>query len=219
MYADRYARPEGIKPGSLTIAIAVNAAIIGALIFSAPEVLTKLPPSPFTTSNIPVDPPPPPDPTKPEAKPQPHQKTLPTEPKPDLTPKVAEAGESPYTIPYVDPVGSSGTGAGPIEIVVPAPSMPVLTEATVDPRYANLFQPEYPAGERRAEHFGKVVIRVLIGTDGRVKRAERVSAASDAFWVATERRALAKWRFRPATRNGVPVEAWRTMTVRFELEG
>ncbi len=60
---------------------------------------------------------------------------------------------------------------------------------------------------------------MLIGTDGRVKRAERVSAASDAFWAATERRALDKWRFRPATRDGVPVEAWRTMTVRFELEG
>ena len=218
MYADHYARPEGIKPGSLTIAIAINGAIIGALLFSAP-VVTRINDRPLTIKSIFLDPPPPLETPEPEAKPQPHRKTVPTAAKPDVTPRIADADESPYVIPSVDLTGTTGLGSGPIEIVVPPPPLPVLTGATVDPRYAAQFQPEYPAGERRAERFGKVVIRVLIGTDGRVKRAERVSAASDAFWAATERRALDKWRFRPATRDGVPVEAWRTMTVRFELEG
>lgn len=58
---------------------------------------------------------------------------------------------------------------------------------------------------------------MLIGTDGRVKQVERVSAASEAFWQATERQALSRWRFRPALRDGVAVESWRTMTVRFEM--
>lgn len=217
MYADRFARSEGIKPGSLTIAVAVNGAIIAALIFSAPEVLKKLPPRPFETINIPVDPPPPPEPVQ-ETKARPHQKTA-AQPDPvDTSTKIAGDTASPYTPPTLPEIDPIGTGTGPIEIVLPPTTMPVLTEATVDPRYAGDFQPDYPAGERRAEHSGKVVLRVLIGADGRVRRAERISAASDAFWAATERRALGKWRFHPATRDGIAVEAWRTMTVRFELE-
>jgi protein TonB len=52
-----------------------------------------------------------------------------------------------------------------------------------------------------------------------VKEARRVAATSDAFWQVTLDRALAKWRFKPATRGGIPVEAWRTMSLTFVLEG
>ncbi|RYE01614.1 MAG: TonB family protein, partial [Sphingomonadales bacterium] len=63
-----------------------------------------------------------------------------------------------------------------------------------------------------------VSVRVLIGTDGRVKAVEQVSATSTAFFEATKRQALGKWRFKPATRGGVPQESWKTMSVRFELK-
>ena len=63
-----------------------------------------------------------------------------------------------------------------------------------------------------------VKIRVLIGVDGRVKAAESVSATSDAFFEATRRQALSKWRFKPATRGGIPQESWKTMSVRFEIK-
>ncbi len=63
-----------------------------------------------------------------------------------------------------------------------------------------------------------MTVRVLIGVDGRVKQIERVDATSDAFWNAARTQALSRWRFRPATRGGVPEEAWRTMTLRFVLE-
>jgi protein TonB len=62
-------------------------------------------------------------------------------------------------------------------------------------------------------------VRVLIGTDGRVKEVQQISAASTAFFEATRKQALTKWRFTPGTRDGAPVEAWRTMAVRFELDG
>ena len=62
------------------------------------------------------------------------------------------------------------------------------------------------------------MIRVLIGTDGRVKQVERVSAASDAFFAAAEHQALTKWRFKPATSDGTPIEQWKTMSLRFELQ-
>ena len=61
-------------------------------------------------------------------------------------------------------------------------------------------------------------IRVTIGADGRVKSAERVSATSDAFWRATERHALARWRFRPATLDGRPIESRKVITVDFRID-
>jgi len=51
-----------------------------------------------------------------------------------------------------------------------------------------------------------------------VKAVEQVSATSNAFFEATRRQALAKWRFKPATRGGIPQESWKTMSVRFELK-
>ena len=89
-------------------------------------------------------------------------------------------------------------------------------EARLDPRSELL--PPYPAEEERAEREGMVTIKVFIGTDGRVKRAEKVSAASDAFWRETHRHALRNWRFKPATLDGKPVESVKTMTVRFVLD-
>ena len=101
--------------------------------------------------------------------------------------------------------------------VDPPIAPPVLVAATVDPRYARDLQPEYPAGERRAERTGTVTVRVTIGRDGRVTAAECIASASDAFCRATRAQALSKWRFRPATRDGVAVESTREMTVRFQL--
>jgi protein TonB len=78
-------------------------------------------------------------------------------------------------------------------------------------------QPPYPTAEQRLEREGRVVIRVTIGTDGRVKAAQKVSATSDAFYTATERHARARWRFRPATVDGQAVETTKTLTVVFRL--
>jgi protein TonB len=64
---------------------------------------------------------------------------------------------------------------------------------------------------------GFATVRVLIGTDGRVKQVEAVKASDPAFLDATRKQALAKWRFLPATRDGEAVESWREMTVRFQL--
>jgi protein TonB len=59
---------------------------------------------------------------------------------------------------------------------------------------------------------------VLIGVDGRVKAAQSVSATSAAFFEATRRQALSKWRFKPATRGGIPEESWKTLSVRFLIK-
>ncbi|RDE05848.1 energy transducer TonB [Sphingomonas aracearum] len=226
MYADRahpgYARP-GIKPANLLVAIGINAAIFAALAFSAPTLVPRTD-KPFDVRNIPLDPVPPP-------KPEPvreMKRVTPADPRPEpdlfvTRPVVETPSDSILTVTSIPqpppPIGEPGTGTdiAPRAEPSPPPPLPVMVGAEIDPRYAAAFQPIYPGEERRAGREGRVTVRVLIGTDGRVKQVERVSAATDAFFEATRERALARWRFRPATRDGVAVEAWRTMSVRFEL--
>lgn len=221
MYADRSALPNRLNAAGLAAAIGLNAAVVAALIFSAPAIVTKGPSAPLKFIQIFTPEPPPPEPTPP---PQQQTASHPAErvdaPKSDVAiPSVADFTVA--DLPPLPPVGSNpGTDLGPTADVdpLPPPELPTLIEPSLDPRYRGDVQPVYPAAERRAGREGRVTIRVLVGVDGRVKQAERVSATSDAFWQATRGRALAAWRFRPATRGGVPVEAWQTLSLTFVLE-
>jgi protein TonB len=216
MYADRYARKTRLNPGSLALALAINGAIMAGLIYSVPNII-KPKPKPFIWVNIKEPTPPPPV----EQKQIPKDiklKTLPA-PTPQIPQPIVETYKPPEVhlvsgppvIPLL-PEGTGGTGT-----IIPPVRPPVTIGPELDARFAGSFQPNYPATERRAEHEGRVVVRVLVGVDGRVKQVERVSAASDAFFDATQERAMAKWRFKPATRDGVPIEAWRSVGVSFVL--
>lgn len=213
MYADR--RHTRFNPASMGLALALNGTIvIGLIAFAAPHFV-RIPDKIMKTWNVPLDPPPPPiDPPKPQVKSQaPTPKEIAVIPQTLVpTPPI----DHPYVAPPTPPAPVGGTLDGG-NFVTPAKPAPVILGAELDSRFAGTFQPEYPAGERRAEHQGRVVVRVLIGVDGRVKQVEKVSAASDAFFEATERRALQKWRFKPGTRDGVPIETWKNVGVSFVL--
>ncbi|RIA44451.1 outer membrane transport energization protein TonB [Hephaestia caeni] len=217
MYADRYASPHRLNPVSIALAIAINGAVMGALVFSAPIVEKIAAHGPFILYPVKEPPPPEPIPTpepRANADPIPERITVPRHvevevTRPDPGPLVIDIGPSTGTL--------TGTGTDPVTVDPPPPPLPPLIPAQTDPRYAAALQPPYPSAERRANREGNVVIKVLIGTDGRVKRVERVSATSDAFYEATRRQALGHWRFKPATRGGVPQESWITKSVRFVM--
>lgn len=222
MVADRYTSSGRVKPGSLGLALGVNGLILFGLSLTAPHFVPVTDP-PLNMTSIPLDPPPPIDEIKP---PPPREKIDKAAISPpiehvDVTRtavKPVDVGPAPGPVdvtPTPGPLAGGSEGGG---VVVTPVRPPVLAGPELDPRYAGLFQPTYPAQERLAEREGRVVVRVLIGIDGRVKAVEQVSAASAAFFEATRKRALDKWRFKPGTRDGVPVEAWRTMGVRFELD-
>ncbi|MCW6531440.1 MULTISPECIES: energy transducer TonB [Sphingomonas] len=214
MYADRFAQPRKFSPSSLAIAVALNGAVMAGLILSVPAFKKKID-DVLIIKPIPIDQPPPPQPIE-QPRPKIAQHPAPTPPIDRVEPLVETPRTPTYVLPPLPPV-DPGIGNAVDRIIDPPAKPPVTIDATIDQRYARDFQPAYPAGEQRLGNEGKVVIRVLVGTDGRVKQVERVSAPSEAFWQTTERQALTRWRFRPATRDGVPVEAWRTMTVRFEM--
>lgn len=204
----------GHRPLAAAIAISLPAALVIAVALS-PMILIKEPTTlspPWKTIKLPTPPAPEPDPA-PQSEPT---ETIFT-PVPTPLPPVSKTPvEVPPLPPYVPP---SGTGTGP-DIIVdpPLPPKPApFVIAKLDSRYAGSFQPDYPAREQREGIEGVAKVRVLIGADGRVKAVELVATDSPGFFDETKRRALAKWRFKPATRGGVAEESWQTMTVRFEI--
>lgn len=221
MYADRY-QPRKIDRSSLTASVGIVGGLLTVALLSSPVVRQNFVDKPLITYWVPTVPPPPPVDQPPPPKSRLQAKVTPRIDQPKtLVP--SDHPTEPYVAPPVvgpaiDPGPSAGTGTGIVPFDPPKPAPPVLTKADVDPHYARDFQPIYPPAERRAGNMGVVMLKVLIGVDGRVLQVERVAAASEEFWRVTERQALGKWRFKPATRDGIPVESWRTMTVRFNLQ-
>jgi TonB family protein len=78
--------------------------------------------------------------------------------------------------------------------------------------------PVYPAIARRRDQQGTVTIRVLVGNDGSVERAEIAeSSGFDALDDAALETVRRRWRFVPARRGGTPVESWVLAPIRFAL--
>ncbi|MFN3724880.1 MAG: TonB family protein [Allosphingosinicella sp.] len=199
-----------------------GAAIAGVVMIKGPEFIGKSQPIDIIDIRAP-EPPPPPDPIREEVETETLRRQLPSPPQREVDTPVtqAEMTQGEPTETYTRTTGTSeGTSFAertvlPIERPRPAP---VRTEALFDSRGGDQ-QPPYPVAELRAEREGNVRVQVRIGIDGRVKAISRLSATSDAFWRATERHALARWRFRPATEDGRPVESSKTLTVHFRLDG
>ena len=114
----------------------------------------------------------------------------------------------------------SGTGDGTVEPTKPIDLIidPIFVKVRPDPRYIAKFQPDYPSAMQREQLEGTVSVKVLVGTDGRVKQVQILSATDPAFAAATEKQALKSWRFKPATKDGAPYEEWYTTRVIFKLD-
>lgn len=218
MYASRFAEGSRFRPASMGAAIVINGGVVAALLLASPELIPRIVPDPpIQTIDILPEPKPLPKPTRaaePRAdRPQPQ----PTTPIAAPSPKVDVMTIRPIDFVGAEPAGNptgtpTGTTESRSEPVVP----PLFVTAREDPRYLADFQPPYPDYERDAGREDVVRLRVLIGIDGRVKQVERIGGRDSFARVATAH-ALAKWRFRPATRGGVPEDSWRVMTVRFQL--
>jgi periplasmic protein TonB len=79
--------------------------------------------------------------------------------------------------------------------------------------------PAYPAIARRREQQGAVTLRVLVGIDGMVQRAEIAESSGfdvlDDAAIETVRR---RWRFTPARSAGIAIESWVLVPIRFALK-
>jgi protein TonB len=208
------------NPASMAMAIGVNGSIILAVALS-PIVVDQLPRKPRMTGiSVPIEPVPP---EVDEPKPQTDTKSIDEDvfvPKP--TAKTLSESDNDIRTGETeteDLVTADGKGGGEIRTAeFVEPRVPVFNPASRDPRFARDFQPDYPPGLLQKEIEGTVSVRVLVGIDGRVREAQVVSATHPDFGKAAVKQAIRHWRFSPATRDGVPVEDWQTLNVRFTID-
>lgn len=135
----------------------------------------------------------------PQARPAPAVETAADAPAPVESPQRAEA-EPPA--PEATPV----TSAAP-----PAPSKPVLEP----PQLLERSEPDYPPKSLKRAGGERIVLKLLIGDNGRIARVlvEQGTRFKDLEAAAVS--AVLRWKYRPATENGVPVEAWTSAEFTF----
>jgi len=90
--------------------------------------------------------------------------------------------------------------------------------AIAPPAARSLPRPDYPERARRAGREGTVRLRVLVGTDGMVRRVETLQSSGVPELDAAAGRGARRWRFAPARRGDEPIEAWVSVPVEFSLE-
>jgi protein TonB len=220
MSAEGFLSQKQRHPVAMAAALSINLAAVTALMLAKMGVPIA-PPGVIELINPTLDPP------KPEPVSEPPRSDDPVIKRPVYVPdkvvdsdpvdtgtSVTGTGDPPVTGSPGD--GQTGTRGEPQPTPTSTPT-PVITEATPLGSAARDFQPPYPSQLLRMGVEGKAVVRVLIGTDGRVKQVAVIAADDPLFAEATERQALRKWRFKPGTRDGVPAESWKQMTVRFEI--
>jgi periplasmic protein TonB len=216
-YIDTRPRP---SPVSLGTALGVNALMIAGIIFAAPQIVANASDGPTIVEFIKQTPPkvePATDKPKSDTATLAKRPTLPPSPPTQQKSENDVLGKSTLIAGPIVPPILPGGGEGVIIERPPLIIEPLFKAATLNPRYRADLQPEYPPGLIRQEVEGAVTLRVLVGTDGRVKATEVVRFDDEGFLKVTREQALRKWRFLPATRDGQPVESWREMTVRFQI--
>ncbi|AZU17196.1 energy transducer TonB [Xanthomonas citri pv. fuscans] len=107
---------------------------------------------------------------------------------------------------------------------VVADSTPTTTTDPSGPIEAGQLQylsspaPSYPAAALRAGQQGTVLLRVLVGTDGRPAEVSvQTSSGHRMLDLAARSQVLRNWRFQPAMQNGQAVQAYGLVPVSFSL--
>jgi protein TonB len=115
-----------------------------------------------------------------------------------------------------DPLGSGDGTAIIIDDGDERPDPDTIKVVEKEPHLVEGPAPVYPQLAREAQIEGTVIVRVLVGKDGKVKETLLVRSAHDLL----DRAALAATRdyvFTPAVQNGRPVAVWVSIPFRFRL--
>ena len=115
--------------------------------------------------------------------------------------------------------------APPVEAVpLPAPPAPRVAPPAAPMtitgvQYLRPPQPQYPALSKRRGEEGRVVLRVLVNSQGQPERAEVQTGSGSERLDDAARRAALLALFKPHIENGRPVTVWAIVPILFSLEG
>lgn len=84
--------------------------------------------------------------------------------------------------------------------------------------YDDATPPAYPPLARRRGWEGTVMLRILVGIDGRPVEVEVAQSSGHGLLDRSARdHVLRRWRFQPALQNGEAIRGWATVPVTFTL--
>ena len=180
----------------------------------------------------------PPEPPKPKpAKPVEPPKPVPTPPPPQtvqpvLTPAPPVVSPAPAAVlsaPTAAPTAPAVPAAAPAPPAPPTPpSPPPAAPAPPPPAkvelptskadYLHNPPPDYPRMSKRLGEQGRVVVKVLIGEDGRPQKAELFTSSGFERLDKSAMEAAMRWRYVPGKRGGVAEAMWYQVPIQFTLE-
>lgn len=94
---------------------------------------------------------------------------------------------------------------------------PAVPAGGTQPRVIDRVNPRYPAEARRANAGGAVVIRAIVRKDGSVDEVEVLKDLPYGLGDAAAE-AVRKWKFRPGTWRGEPIDVYYTVTVNYRMD-
>ena len=79
--------------------------------------------------------------------------------------------------------------------------------------------PPYPSLAKRRGWEGTVMLRVLVGADGRPREVRVLRSSGHSILdTSAQDQVLNRWRFQPATRDGVAIDGWVEFPVEFRIQ-
>ena len=162
---------------------------------------------------------------KPKPKPTPPIKAKPPKPPSNPPPRVAppKAPAKPASPGRAQASSKAATtGAGSVTGVgagtAPAAKGRAGTGDQSPAAYLNNPAPGYPDSARRQRQEGTVYLRVLVSASGQASQVLIAGSSGVSSLDEAALRAVRRWRFKPASRDGRPISAWVRVPVRFKLD-
>lgn len=185
--------------------------------------LAAAPPAPPPPVAAPAPPPPPPPPPEPEPdpepeptpepkpKPKPQPKPQPQQPRPKQTPQRTDPKSTavPQQPAKPGPVGPQSTQ--PVQNAKPVMTPPAPSTSHSNPK------PAYPELARKRGQEGLVRVRVEIDEGGNLLSVGVAESSGYKLLDDAAVKTVKRWRFKPATRDGVPVRGIVTVPIEFRL--
>lgn len=111
---------------------------------------------------------------------------------------------------------AAGAGSGPIE---PADDddPPDFVAVEKDPEFVNRVQAVYPEMAKRAGIEGKVIVKVLVGKNGKPEKAQIIKNPGTDIFDEAVINAVMNSTYTPAIQNGRPVKVWLMVPFVFKL--
>nr|WP_310522171.1 energy transducer TonB [Polymorphobacter sp.] len=169
--------------------------------------------APLETVNVKEDVPPPEEPPPPPPK---DIEIPPFVPPPEVS--VQSEAAPTITVQQQVPVTAPPVFTPPAPPAPPA-AVKAPTAATPRGRGNSISEDDYPDASRRAEEQGVARVSFVIDVDGKVSSCNVTSSSgSPRLDDATCKIIMRRFRFNPATRDGVPVQETKSQPVRWQLK-